>query len=108
MGKPIAGRNLPREVRTLLQKTKAANSEEAIRVIARQILADFLGTFPDEGPAINVEALASFRSIRLTNESPSFSEDAELVPSDDGRVRMRINRDRPITRQRFSIGHDVG
>lgn len=108
MPKPIAGRDLPREVRTLVQKTKASGPDEAIRLVARQVLADFLSTFPDEGPAINVEALASFRSIRLTNEAPSFSEDAELFPSDDGRVRMRVNRDRPITRQRFSIGHEVG
>ena len=108
MAKPIAGRDLPREVRTLLQKMKAANPVEAIRLVARQVLADFLSAFPDDGPEINVEALASFRSIRFAKEPPSFSEDAELVPSDDGRVRMRVNRDRPITRQRFSIGHEVG
>src|SRR5262245_51638230 len=108
MVKPIAGRELPREVRTLVQRTKTGSPVEAIRHVAREILADFLRRFPDEGPAINVEALASFRSIRLTKEPPSFSEDAELVPSDDGRVSMRVNRDRPVTRQRFSIGHEVG
>lgn len=108
MPKPIAGRDLPREVRAFLKKTKTPGPVQAIRLIARQVLSDFLHAFPDEGPAINLEALASFRSIRLTNEPPSFSEDAELVPSDDGRVRMRVNRDRPVTRQRFSIGHEVG
>lgn len=108
MAKPIAGRDLPREVRTLVQKTKASNPVEAIRLLARKVLGDYLSTFPDEGPAVNVEALASFRSIRMIQEPPSFSEDAELVPSDDGSVRMRVNRDRPITRQRFSIGHEVG
>ena len=92
----------------LVQRTKAKSPDEAIRLVARQILAGFLDAFPDEGPAINVEALASYRSIRLTAEPPSFSEDAELVPSDDGRVRMRVNRERPVTRQRFSIGHEVG
>ncbi|MFN3149861.1 ImmA/IrrE family metallo-endopeptidase [Bremerella sp.] len=68
----------------------------------------FLSSFPDDGPSVNVEALASFRSIKLVPEPPSFSEDAELVPNPDGRVRMRVNRDRPATRQRFSIGHEVG
>ena len=108
MAMPIAGRNLPREVRALVQKTKAANPVEAIRLLARKVLNDYLDIFPDDGPAINVEALASFRSIRQTKEPPSFSEDAELVPSRDGIVRMRVNRDRPVTRQRFSIGHEVG
>ncbi len=108
MARPIAGRDLPQDVRGLLKKTKATSPEEAIRLIAREVLHDFLAMFPDEGPAINVEALASFRSIRMAQEPPSFSEDAELVPNDDGSVRMRVNRDRPLTRQRFSIGHEVG
>lgn len=108
MPKPIAGRELPPEVRKLLGQTKASSPVEAIRLLARGVLNDYLNLFPDEGAAVNVEALASFRSIRMTQEPPSFSEDAELVPSRDGSVQMRVNRERPITRQRFSIGHEVG
>jgi Zn-dependent peptidase ImmA (M78 family) len=108
MPRSIARRDLPPEVRTLIQITKASSPEEAIRGLAREVLDTFLSTFPDDGPSVNVEALASFRSIKLVPEPPSFSEDAELVPNADGRVRMRVNRDRPVTRQRFSIGHEVG
>ncbi len=108
MAKSIAGRDLPREVRALLQQTKTSSPVEAIRVLARRVLDDYLRIFPEEGSAVNVEALASFRSIRLMQEPPAFSEDAELIPSDDGSVRMRVNRDRPVTRQRFSIGHEIG
>lgn len=108
MPRLIAGRDLPPEIRTLVQRTKASSPEEAIRGLAREVLDTFLSTFPDDGPSVNVEALASFRSIKLVPEPPSFSEDAELVPNPDGRVRMRVNRDRPLTRQRFSIGHEVG
>jgi len=108
MPRPIARRDLPPEVRSLVQTTKASNPEEAVRRAAREVLDTFLNTFPDDGPSVNVEALASFRSIKLVAEPPSFSEDAELVPNPEGRVHMRVNRDRPITRQRFSIGHEVG
>jgi Zn-dependent peptidase ImmA (M78 family) len=108
MPRPIARRILSPEVRALVRSTKASSPEEAIRGLAREVLDTFLNTFPDDGPAVNVEALASFRSIKLVSEPPSFSEDAELVPNPNGRVRMRVNRDRPVTRQRFSIGHEVG
>lgn len=108
MPRPIARRDLPQDIRTLVQRTNASSPEEAIRGLAREVLDGFLSVFPDDGPSVNVEALASFRSIKLVPEPPSFSEDAELVPHADGRVRMRVNRDRPVTRQRFSIGHEVG
>jgi len=108
MARPIVGRDLPRDVRILVQKTKASSPIEAIRLLAREVLEGYLNLFPNDGPAINVEALASYRSIRMVNEPPAFSEDAELVPSGDRGVQMRVNRDRPLTRQRFSICHEVG
>ena len=75
MPRPIARRDLPPEVRTLVQRTKASSAEEAIRGLAREVLDDFLTVFPNDGPSINVEALASFRSIRLDPYPPSFRID---------------------------------
>lgn len=108
MAKSVSSRKLPREVLTLIRETGAATPVEAVRLAAREVLDKFFAWFPNEGVPINVEALASFRSIRMTTEPPSFSEDAELVPDGQGRVHLRVNRERPYTRQRFSIGHEVG
>ena len=35
------------------------------------------------------------------------SPDAELQPDGKGGVLLRLNRDRPLTRQRFSVGHEI-
>jgi Zn-dependent peptidase ImmA (M78 family) len=98
---------LPREIVELLSQTHADDPVDAMRIAARRQLAAFFGLFPDEGPPMNMLALASFRSIRTTDDPPVFSPDAEILPDDRGLV-MRLNRQRPVTRQRFSIGHEIG
>jgi len=45
--------------------------------------------------------------IQASDERPVHSDDAELAPDGAGGVKMRINPDRPETRQRFSIGHEI-
>ena len=45
--------------------------------------------------------------IQRSDEPPVHSPDAELVPDGSGGVAMRVNPDRPETRQRFSIGHEI-
>lgn len=99
---------LPSEVRAILAATGQDVPEDAIRRLARDLLNEFSRSFPDAVPPHNMEALASFRSIRLTPGKPLFSEDAELAPDGKGGVIMRINSERPRTRQRFSIGHEIG
>ena len=96
------------EVQAILTAARRKNPEVAIRILARRLLADFRNAFPDDLPPFNMDALASFRSIRQTEDRPIFSEDAELAPDGSGGVIMRINRDRPRTRQRFSVGHEIG
>lgn len=108
MARWIDGHDIPHEVQEIIQQTGAQNPVDAIRLLARQQLDGYLSTFGDDGAPINIEALASYRSIRKSPDPPSFSDDAELIPDGDHGVLMRVNRDRPLTRQRFSIGHEVG
>jgi hypothetical protein len=59
-------------------------------------------------PPLNMLALASFRGLRLSNDDPRYSADSEIAPEADGRVVLRVNKQRPASRQRFSIGHEIG
>lgn len=108
MVKRIVHTDVSKEVRALLKQTGEKDPAEAVRTVSRELLSQFLTTFHSEQPPINVEALASFRSIGFAKEPPAYSDDAELVPDKKRGVVIRVNRDRPITRQRFSIGHEVG
>lgn len=108
MVRRIDTHTIPSEVQEIVTLTNAANPVDAIRLLARQVLDGYLSAFGCDGPPLNVEALASYRSIRKSPDPPSFSDDAELIPDGDHGVLMRVNRDRPVTRQRFSIGHEVG
>ena len=64
--------------------------------------------FQWNGPPFNPEVLASIlgipceESVELTH-----SEDAELHPAENGRVIIRYNPDKPKTRQKFSIAHEI-
>lgn len=78
----------------------------AIRERVRSFLLQFSSCFPEAAPPIDMAALASFRGIKISDERPLLSDDAELVSS--GGLRIRLSRNRPITRQRFSIGHEIG
>lgn len=98
----------PSEIQAILNAAKEADPEKAIRKLAQRLLGDYQSLFPDHAPPHNMQALASFRSIRITEDQPIFSKDAELAPDGRGGVIMRINQDRPKTRQRFSIGHEIG
>jgi len=96
------------QIRAILAATGQAVPERAIRELAQGLLAGYKAAFPDALPPHNMEALASFRSIRLTGDQPVFSKDAELAPDGRGGMIMRINSERPLTRKRFSIGHEIG
>ena len=99
MAKQKERHGLSSEVQAILTATRRKNPELAIRILARRLLADFRAAFPDDLPPYNMEVLASFRSIGRSDERPALSEDAELAPDGKGGVVMRINRDRPRTRQ---------
>ena len=61
---------------------------------------------PDAMP-LDLRALASFLGIKQADTAPTFSPDAEIAPDGTGGIEMRVNPDRPETRQRFSIGHEI-
>jgi hypothetical protein len=68
---------------------------------------DFCSVFGEPTIPFAVDALASFLGISCTDEAPVHSYDAELVPIEHGRVAIRVNPDRPETRKRFSMAHEV-
>ena len=55
-----------------------------------------------------MKAIASIRGLHWSDDDPRFSNDSEIAPEADGRVVLRINKNRPLSRQRFSIGHEIG
>lgn len=105
----MAPRTLPLHphVRAIMAETETDDPDIAVRVKARQLLASYLECV-DETPPFNMEAFASFLDLRLTDKAPVHSDDSELVPLDDGTVELRVNQDRPVSRRRFSVGHEIG
>lgn len=92
----------------LIRDTGAVDAVAAIRQKAIQAVESFVELFgePDMLP-LDLLALASFLGIKLSETAPTFSPDAEIAPDGTGGVEMRVNPDRPETRIRFSIGHEI-
>ena len=80
---------------------------EAVRKKAQAVVAQYASAF-EEVPPFNVTAVASMRGLHWSNDDPRFSPDSEIAPEADGRVVLRVNKNRPATRQRFSICHEIG
>jgi len=91
----------------LVRSTGASDPFAAIRLKAKNALEKFRATFGDPTMPLNVDALASLLGIGRSDDVPAHSEDAELVSVGRGRVAIRINPDRPETRKRFSVGHEI-
>lgn len=91
----------------LVRVTDATDAETAIRLKAKELLALYVRSFGDPTTPIDVEVLASLIGITRSDEAPVHSPDAELVPDGAGGVTMRVNADRPETRQRFSVAHEI-
>jgi hypothetical protein len=91
----------------LVRSTGAIDEFAAIRVKAREAIERFRATFGEPTMPFDVNALASLLGIHRSEDAPAHSKDAELVPTSDGRVTMRVNPDRPDTRKRFSVGHEI-
>ena len=91
----------------LTRSTGASDPVAAIRSKARDAIERFRATFGEPTMPFDVEALASFLGIHLSEAAPSHSKDAELVPIGNGRVEIRVSADRPDTRRRFSIAHEI-
>lgn len=93
-------------IKAVMDETGEDDPVRAVRAKARALVQQYVGLFPST-PPLNLEAMASFRGLVSSQEPPKHSLDSEIAP-EDGRVVMRINRDRPLVRQRFSIGHEIG
>lgn len=92
----------------LVSASGAVDPLSAIRGKAVQAVDRFVEAFgePEQLP-LDLLELASFLGIKESADAPAFSPDAELAPDGEGGVEMRLNPDRPETRQRFSIGHEI-
>jgi len=92
----------------LVGDTGAMDAVAAIRQKAIEAIDSFVDLFGEpETLPLDLPTLASFLGIKLSETAPSFSPDAELAPDGTGGVEMRVNPDRPETRIRFSIGHEI-
>jgi hypothetical protein len=95
------------QIARLVSESEERDPRAAVRARARALVEQFVSLFGEPEMPLDMEQLASLRGVRKGDEPPAHSPDAELVPEGDGRVVMRVNPDRPETRQRFSMGHEV-
>lgn len=95
------------QVAALLEQTGERDPKLAIRAKVRELIEVYRTSFGDPEIPLRLDQFASLRGIGLSDEAPAFSPDAELVPDGRGGVVMRVNQDRPLTRRRFSIGHEI-
>jgi Zn-dependent peptidase ImmA (M78 family) len=93
-------------VRAVMEETGESDPTRAVRAKAQQVVRQYVEMFHEE-PPFNLEAMASLRGLKITQEAPKHSPDSEIAPENGG-VVLRVNRNRPIVRQRFSIGHEIG
>jgi hypothetical protein len=91
----------------LVRESGAADAEAAIRQQARGLIEQYRAMFADAEMPLDMEVLASLRGITKSDLPPVHSEDAELTPDGQGGVEYRVNPDRPETRQRFSVAHEI-
>jgi len=91
----------------LVSKSGAVDAEAAIRQQARGLIEQYRAAFADAEMPVDMEVLASLRGITKSDLPPVHSDDAELTPDGAGGVEYRVNPDRPETRQRFSVAHEI-
>jgi hypothetical protein len=95
-------------IERLVAATGCPDPVSAIRFKAMEVIESFVAVFGEPGEMpLDLLALASFLGIRMSEFTPAYSPDAELAPDGAGGVEMRLNPDRPETRQRFSVGHEI-
>lgn len=95
------------QIDQLLQEVGTSDPREAVRRKARALISLFCAQFGEPTMPIDVHVIASMLGIHYSEGPPIHSPDAELAPDGSGGVIMRVNPDRPETRQRFSVGHEI-
>lgn len=99
--------SLHSHVLAIMEETGENDPFLAVRRKAQAVAANYFATFA-EPPPFNMKAMASLRGLHWSDDDPRYSVDSEIAPEGDGRVVLRINKSRPASRQRFSIGHEIG
>lgn len=70
---------------------------------------EILDMFVQSAPALRVKELTEALGIRYEEESMGAYESACLMYNfDSGKYTIRVNKDHPEVRQRFSIAHELG
>lgn len=95
------------DIIAIMEETGELDAVSAIRAKARSFIREYHAVLGG-APPFNLKAMASFRGLRESSDPPRFSEDSEISPEADGSIVLRVNQERPRTRQRFSIGHEIG
>lgn len=93
-------------VQSVIDEMGVEDPREAIRLKMRNKIAEISSLFGT--PPYDLVAFASCVGLHWSDESPAFSDDSEIAPIGDGRMVLRVNQERPLTRQRFSIAHEIG
>lgn len=99
-----------KSVRLLLAEQGIDNPEEAILRKVQNLINRFVSApGMEKKPPFTMKLLASFHGIKMSDDPPLSSKDAELAPIADGQVfELRLSPKMPAVRQRFSIGHEIG
>jgi hypothetical protein len=91
----------------ILRETGESDPKAAVRIKVRALIDQYRAAFGDPEIPFKLDHLVSLCGIQISADPPIHSEDAELAPDQTGRLHLRLNRNKPETRQRFSIGHEL-
>ena len=94
-------------INELIRSTGTVDAVSAIRSKAQDLVGLYVREFGEPTMPMDMDVLASLRDIVRSDDPPVQSLDAELVPGSGGGMTMRVNVDRPETRQRFSVAHEI-
>jgi hypothetical protein len=103
----MRSKNYHEHVQAVIEETGLDDPREAVRQKARALINRLSPLFPNP-PPFNMNEIASCIGLHSSDEEPTFSADSEIAPDREGRVVLRVNKSRPLTRQRFSIAHEIG
>src|SRR5262249_36742953 len=100
------GRSHPSVQALLKVCTETTDAAEAVRQRARELIeqARSLGW---TGPPFDPVILAGMRGIKVRPSSDELRQDAFIGMNEHGEMEIVWNQNRPATRARFSIGHEI-
>lgn len=100
------GQSHPSVLALLKTCTNTTDAEEAVRQRARELVEEARG-LGWSGPPFDPVILAEMRGIKVRPSSHELRQDAFIGMNELGQVEIVWNQNRPATRTRFSIGHEI-